>query len=156
MLSYTLQHSADATNFTDVITLNAKNDLGNVKYTTYDENPSEDVTYYRVKQLDLNGVEKYTNTISVSLKSMYDNIYNIHPNPTTNNLNFEYYSKSNNSISMELINYAGASVLRIEQFLEKGKNNVTLPMIEFDKGVYILKVVSEASGKTTHHKIIKN
>lgn len=156
MLSYTLQHSADANNYENVITLPAKNDQGNTKYTAYDENPFEDVTYYRVKQLDLNGVEKYTNTISVSLKSLYDNIYNIHPNPTSNNLNFEFYSKSNSAIAIELLNYAGATVLILNQPIEEGKNNITLPMSELDNGVYILKVVSEKSGKTTHHKIIKN
>jgi hypothetical protein len=29
-------------------------------------------------------------------------------------------------------------------------------MEQLEKGVYILKVVSEKTGKTTHHKIIKN
>lgn len=156
MLSYTLQHSADATNFSDVVTLNAKNNQDNTKYSTYDEDPFEDVTYYRVKQKEISGTEKYTNTISVSLKSLYDNIYNIHPNPTTNNLNFEYYSKSYSAIAIELINYAGASVIKLNIRLEEGKNNITLPMSQLDNGVYILKVVSEKSGKTTYHKIIKN
>ncbi|MBK8368049.1 MAG: T9SS type A sorting domain-containing protein [Bacteroidetes bacterium] len=64
--------------------------------------------------------------------------------------------KANNSINIELLNYAGASVLKLNQPLEEGKNNITLPMSELDNGVYILKVVSEKSGKTTHHKIIKN
>ncbi|MES2513962.1 MAG: T9SS type A sorting domain-containing protein [Bacteroidota bacterium] len=156
IMSYTLQHSPDATDFTTVVTHNAKNMPGEAKYTVYDEDPFENVTYYRVKQTDMNGVEKYTNTISVSLRNLYDNIYNIHPNPTTNNLNFEFYSKSQGSINVELTGCTGNVVLNMRSALDEGKNLVTLPMSELDNGVYILKVVSERSGKTTHHKIIKN
>jgi hypothetical protein len=154
--SYTLEHSANASNFISISTIAAKNAQQNVTYTARDENPYEDVTYYRIKQKDKDGKEKYTNTISVSLKKMYDNIFNIHPNPTTDNLNFEYYSKATGAIDIELLGYAGNMVFKQTQRVEEGKNNITLTMSDLDDGVYILKVVSERSGKTTHHKIIKN
>ena len=155
--SYTLEHSVDAVSFSPVIKLNSQgSSLSNIKHSAYDENPFEDVTYYRIKQSSISGKDEYSNTISVGLSSKYDNIYNIHPNPTSNNLNFEFYTKSNSTLNIELLNYAGASVLKANQPLEEGKNNITLPMNELDNGVYILKVVSEKSGKTTHHKIIKN
>ena len=104
----------------------------------------------------LGGKKEYSHTISVSLGNKYDNIYNILPNPTSDVLNFEYYSKGNSNISLELIGYAGNTVFRQTKQLDEGKNNITLPMNELDNGVYILKVVSEKTGKTTHHKIIKN
>ena len=155
--SYTLEHSEDGINFIDVQTIMLKaNNSTNNKYTVNDEYPFEGATYYRVKQSMLDGRKEYSHTISVNLRGKYDNIYNIHPNPTNNNLNFEFYSKSISAIDIELLNYAGASVLKLNQPLEEGKNNITLPMNELDNGVYILKVVSEKSGKTTHHKIIKN
>jgi hypothetical protein len=154
--SYTLEHSPDARNFVPIATMLAKDDQGNVKYSYNDENPFTDVTYYRIKQKDTDGREKYSNTISVSLKSLYDNIYNIHPNPTADNLYFEYYSKSTGIIDVELLGYAGNVVYQQHQRLEEGKNYVVLPMSQLDNGVYILKVVSVKSGKTTYHKIIKN
>ena len=154
--NYTLERSSDAITFEEVLSLKAKGTQGNNKYNVRDEDINLDLTYYRLKQKDHSGAEKFSNIISVNLKSMFDNIFNLHPNPTTDNLNFEYYSKSNNTINIELLNYAGASVLILNQPLEEGKNNITLPMSELDKGVYILKVISESTGKTTHHKIIKN
>lgn len=155
--SYTLEHSDSGDDFIPVATINAKgNNTSNTIYRVLDDSPFEDVTYYRVKHTEIGGIEKYSNIISVNLKGKYDNIFNIHPNPTSNNLNFEFYSKTNSAINIELLNYAGASILKLSQPLEEGKNNITLPMSELDNGVYILKVVSERSGKTTHHKIIKN
>ncbi len=155
--TYTLEHSEDGVTYNPVITVSAAgNNASNKYYSVYDYNPFEDNTYYRIKQTETTGGEKYSNTINVSLRSKYDNIYNIQPNPTTDNLNFEYYSKANNSIRIELLGYAGNLVFKQNQPLEEGKNNITLPMSELDNGVYILKVVSEKSGKTTHHKIIKN
>ncbi len=157
VLNYTLERSEDGVTYTPVKTVSAAgNNASNQYYSVYDYSPYEDNTYYRLKQSETTGGEKYSNTISVSLRSKYDNIYNIQPNPTTDNLNFEYYSKANNSINIELLGYAGNLVFKLNQPLEEGKNNITLPMSELDNGVYILKVVSEKSGKTTHHKIIKN
>jgi hypothetical protein len=154
--TFTLEHSANGSTFEDVITLNSMGNAGTNHYSAYDSNPFEDATYYRIKQADATSHQSYSNIISVNLKGKYDNIYNIHPNPTTDNLNFEYYTKSVHHISIELITYAGAVALQMKQVLEEGKNTITLPMGDLNKGVYILKVVSEKSGKTTHHKVIKN
>lgn len=157
VLSYTLEHSPDGLNFFDVQTLSVKsNNYNNNKYIVNDEDYFENVTYYRIRQNMLGGKKEYSHTISVSLGNKYDNIYNILPNPTSDVLNFEYYSKGNSNISLELIGYAGNTVFRQTKQLDEGKNNITLPMNELDNGVYILKVVSEKTGKTTHHKIIKN
>ena len=155
--SYTLEHSDSGDDFIPIATINAKgNNTSNTIYRVLDNSPFDDITYYRVKHTEIGGIEKYSNIISVNLKGKYDNIYNIHPNPTNSNLNFEFYSKTNSTINIELINYAGASVLKLDQLLDEGKNNIILPMAELDKGVYILNVISGKSGKTTHHKIIKN
>ena len=115
-----------------------------------------EITYYRLKQTDKKGQSKTSQIISVFGPDYYETITNLFPNPTSHDLNFEYTSKSKNYIEIELIACTGKTVLKLNQPLEEGKNNITLPMSELDNGVYILKVVSERSGKTTHHKIIKN
>jgi len=154
---FTLQHSKDGVSFENVITLNGKATNGNgAKYLAYDENPFEDVTYYRIKYLDKSSIEKYSNTISVNLKNKYDFILNLHPNPTTKDLFFDYYSKTKSKLNIELMDYSGKTVLKNNQLIEEGQNTIVLPLNDLDNGVYILKVVSDTKGNASHHKVIKN
>jgi hypothetical protein len=101
-------------------------------------------------------MSKLSNIISVLGPDFYETIHNLYPNPTTSDLNFEFYSKVTSSINVKLIGYGGTTVYENKYVLEEGSNTFVVPMNELDNGVYILKVVSEISGKTTHHKIIKN
>ena len=154
---FTLQHSRDGVSFENVITLNGKATSGNgAKYLAYDENPFEDVTYYRLKYTDNSALEKYSNIISINLKNKYDFIVNLHPNPTTNDLLFDYYSKAKSMLTIELMDHSGKTILKENQLIEEGQNSIVLPLSGFERGVYILKVVSEKSGTTSHQKVIKN
>lgn len=152
---FTLEHSKDGIGFESIITINGKN-LSGEKYIAYDKLPFEDITYYRLKHTDNSNQEKYSNIISVNLKNKYDLVTNIHPNPANNNLNFDYYSKTKNSIVIQLLDYSGKIVLIKNEAIEEGKNNIILPLAEFDNGVYILKVFSDKTGNLSRHKIIKN
>ena len=155
--SYTLERSSDAITFEEVFFLKAKGGIqGNNKYKVKDEDINLDLTYYRIKQKEYSGIEKYSGIISVNLKSMFDNIFNLHPNPTTSILNFEYYSDSKNRLLIQMVGYGGSVVFEDNKIMDDGKNVITLPLEQLEKGVYILKIVSEKTGKTTHHKIIKN
>jgi hypothetical protein len=155
--NYTLERSIDAITFEEVLLVKAKGGIqGNNKYKVKDEDINLDLTYYRIKQKEYSGTEKYSNIISVNLKSMFDNVYNIHPNPTASVLNFEYYADVKNMLSIEMIGYGGSVVFADNKIMDEGKNVITLPLEQLERGVYILKVVSEKTGKTTHHKIIKN
>lgn len=153
---FTLEHSRNGIEFEDLVTLNGKgSSTGGVKYVANDENPYEDITYYRIRHNDNSLSEKYSNIISINLKNKYNVVTNIHPNPTTSDLNFEYYSKFKNVINIELMDYSGKIILLYTQPTEIGKNEMTLPLHNLDKGVYILKVASDKTS-SSFHKIIKN
>lgn len=155
--SYVLESSEDGLTFNPLGVIIAKgNKVTNTKYNYIDEHVFKDVTYYRIKQNYKDGSEKYTNTISVYLDDKYDNIYNIYPNPTNSDLNFEYYLKSSGIISVKLLDYTGKMAFNMDYTLTEGKNSIVLPMNSLSNGVYILKVLSQKSGKATYHKIIKN
>jgi hypothetical protein len=155
--SYTLEHSENATEFYPIKTIYSKNNsTSNVSYEAIDYEKFNNITYYRIKTIMKDGKINYTNIINVTDNPETENIYNIHPNPTNSDLYFEYYSKYNGQIDVELISYAGAVSLKQNNFLEEGKNNITIPMSKLEDGVYILKVTSQKTGKTTYHKVVKN
>jgi hypothetical protein len=155
---YILESSSDGVNFDKVSQVQAlkNSNLSQKVYQTYDSQPYNELTYYRLRQLNSGGVSELSHIISVLGPDFYETIHNLYPNPTNSDLNFDFYSKANNSLKIQLLGYAGDVVYEIKYVLEEGNNTFVVPMNVLSKGVYILKVVSEKSGKTTHHKIIKN
>ncbi|MCC6181485.1 MAG: T9SS type A sorting domain-containing protein [Bacteroidia bacterium] len=153
---YVLQKSKDGVNFEDFDWLASKG-ITTEKNTYYatDGKPYE-LTYYRIKIIYQQGNEKYTNIISVNIANSIDNLQSVYPNPTSSDLNFEYYLKHAGNIQVSLIDYAGKTAFDTTYQLTEGKNKLTLPMSSLENGVYILKVVAEKSGKTTYNKVVKN
>lgn len=155
--SYSIEHSHDAKSFTQIGIVQPKISVAsNASYEFLDNDFYKDITYYRIKQKLKDGTENYTNIISVSFDNKYDNIINIFPNPTNGDLNFEYYLNSAGIINVTLLDYSGKITFNYDYQLTEGKNSMVLPMSQLERGVYILKITSEQSGKVTHKKIIKN
>lgn len=152
---FNLEHSKDGADFQTIYTINGKGNGSLTNYEAYDEDPYDDVTYYRLRQNEKSET-KYSNIISVNLKNKYDAVFNIHPNPTSNYISFDYYTKTNDNLLIEILSYTGCTALKTEYFIEEGKNNIAVPINNLPNGIYILKVSSEKSKTTSHHKIIKN
>jgi len=156
--SYVLESSPDGITFEKVSEVKASKNssLSQKYYQTYDSHPYKELTYYRLREVKEGGISNLSHIISVIGPDFYETIHNLYPNPTNSDLNFDFYSKTNNTLKVELLGYAGDVVYEIQYELSEGNNSIVVPMSSLSKGVYILKVVSEKSGKTTHHKIIKN
>lgn len=155
--TYLLERSYDAMSFEPVAEIKSSQQYNGNKYVVRDVGMKHtDIIYYRVRVLTLSGEKKYSNIISLNLNSLYESILNLHPNPTTADLNFEYYLKHAGNIQVSLVDYAGKIAFDATYQLTEGKNKLTLPMSSLENGVYILKVVAEKSGKTTYNKVVKN
>jgi len=156
--SYILESSPDGITFQKVSQVQAvhNSNITQQHYKTYDSHPFKELTYYRLRQLKSGGFSELSHIISVLGPDFYETIHNLYPNPTNSDLNFDFFSKANNFLKIELLGYAGDILYETKHVLEEGNNTFVVPMNTLSKGVYILKVVSEITGKTTHHKIIKN
>jgi hypothetical protein len=156
--AYILESSSDGITFEKVSQVQVKQNssMSQQLYETYDSHPNKELTYYRLRQFKSGGISDLSHIISVLGPDFYETIHNLYPNPTNSDLNFDFYSKAYNSLKIELFGYSGDVLYETKYVLEEGNNAFVVPMNLLSKGVYILKVVSEKSGKTTHHKIIKN
>jgi hypothetical protein len=68
---FTIERSADGRNFSVLTTVNGKgNSKEPSKYSAADYAPSHGVTYYRLKQTDLDGKFTYSKTVAVQLNSI--------------------------------------------------------------------------------------
>lgn len=154
---YSVEKSNDGIYFTKLTDVKGAGNSSNTNYySTIDDTPFDDITYYRLKYVDYNGGGKYTSVISVDLTNLHENLNNLHPNPTNDNVSFDFYSKTVGNLQIELIDFSGKIVYETQTKISEEKNTQTIEMKNFERGMYLLKVKSEKTGKTYTKKIIKN
>lgn len=142
---FVVERSTDAMSFTPIQTQNgAINSTSQNAYISYDNTIEGDILYYyRIKQVDCDGVYTYSNIISLNYADSYPDQEFI-----INNLYTE---------SIELIN---------EEFIEKimiyntlgqliSDSKSSIERINYSNGIYFIQVFSK-SGKTKKYKVVKN
>ena len=148
--SFIVERSEDGRNYTALGSVNAKgNSKTSSNYEFIDESPLSKTSYYRLKQLDINGDFAYSvarvvnNSVNLS-----DPIYLLYPNPasTASDVNIELFEKATVQV------YDHANVLIHQQSFQEGKGTLNLSdkhitpgmyyvMIQSDSGVYYSKLI---------------
>jgi hypothetical protein len=123
------------------------NSSSTLKYSYSDKNPSYNQTYYRLKQIDENGNNSVSQTISLWNKS-FTQLVNINPNPAQNEINISGL-KGNNIIKIFSVN----GKLMHTSWTEANSKNIDISLLP--TGVYYLMVIDD---KNIQHinKLIKN
>jgi hypothetical protein len=154
---FEVEKSLDASSWTPVIRKQGKMASStNVKYSHRDENPYPGISYYRLKQVDKDQTVRYSTINTVDLSRNYEEIGTARPNPFNDIISFDVTTKSKSNVSIQLLNYAGELVFQETRLMELGFNSSQLSLSSLRKGVYLLKITIENSGKTVTQKIIKN
>lgn len=124
--------------FTAIAEIVAKGEPSNY-YQYIDTEVSFGEFYYRINILDYDGRHEYSpiEYIEVNSKNF---VFNIYPNPSSNNstLKLDWYSKNDiqNSAKMKLMNSAGRVLS--EYKIQKGANNIPLTLLP--NGIYYLTI----------------
>ncbi len=126
-----------------------------IDYSTYDPSPYNGITYYRLKQTDFNGHYMYSPIIEVANKLDQIAVSNVHPNPTTDDLNFDFYSPVKGTIRILILDYTGRIVSDKTESVDEGKISLQTQMSELAKGIYSLKVEFSEGNFRSVTKIVK-
>jgi Secretion system C-terminal sorting domain len=104
-------------------------------YQFTDEKPNYGINYYRLKQIDFDGISVYSKTISVdNIKNL---IYKISPNPTKGSFIVHTPTPDNDTpLSISVFDLLGRQVLN-----QKSQNGETmLDLSAFSAGTYIVEM----------------
>ncbi len=134
---FTLERSIDAVNF---ITIGKTNGAGNsntlLHYSVNDYHPTEGLSYYRLKQTDLDGNYEYFKPEAVSFEPLSNNL-SVYPNPASETL---YISGLQiRCEQLQLFNALGQNVISSTPIEYSTQNNLSLNLINLPQGLYILK-----------------
>lgn len=136
-----VERSADGINFNEVGRVAAAgNNTGNIDYRFDDTKPFAGLSYYRLRQVDLDGSYEYSNIVSVTMG--HQNYVQIYPNPTNSELNIDVANPSD-KILLTVYNISGQEVFA-KTFGSMAVNkteHITLNIKnELAAGMYMVKV----------------
>ena len=105
---FTIEKSKDGEHFVEVTKVEgADNSTEILNYSTFDNNPYQGVSYYRLKQTDFNG--KYTRFKMVPITFNLQQIASVYPNP--NNGNFMVETNNDLTQNLQVFDVTGKVVL---------------------------------------------
>ncbi len=148
---FVAQKSKDIENWEDVCFVEAAgNSTTEFNYACEDNSPNLGTNYYRLKQVDKNGVFKYSETRVVRFDASQD--IAIYPNPT--NSIFSIQIKNIDSKEITFFNAMGQKV-SIPQ-LASSKDLIQFETESLAEGIYYIQVTTGIESKTYKLIVLKN
>ena len=140
---FILERSDDGENWIDIKHIaGAGNNVGLKKYSYKDDYKTNELKYYRLTQVDVDGNSK---TFKLIFSSCYNNseTLSIYPNPATNELFFDLNLKQNYGDSeIKIVNNLGKTCLIEKIKLNEGNIVLKVPL-DLQSGVYTVILYSE-------------
>ncbi|MBS1664235.1 MAG: T9SS type A sorting domain-containing protein [Bacteroidetes bacterium] len=149
---FTVERSRDGLSFESLEKIASAAPNGNsdkqLNYQTNDANPYNGINYYRLKQTDLDGHDKYSQVETVTFDKA--GAVSVYPNPTRGQVFVSGIRSSQNTVRVEWYNTGGKLLSQQSATISGGL--VTLNP-SFSSGLYLLKLIT-AEGNITFQQVI--
>lgn len=156
---FEIQRSVDGSNFSSIGFISSKAVQGSSASTSYsfdDVKPFANNNHYRLKQIDRDGKETYTNIVMLKgQRPATLQLSRIYPNPASASLNLIVTAPANDKISIVVTDFAGRVVMQKTSAIFAGDNKLSLNVAQLSAGSYMIKAVSENGSETSLSKFMK-
>ena len=144
---FEVQRGTESENFVTIGTVLAEGTTFEQQdYSFADYERSDEIVYYRIKQVDVNGGIEFTEVVKVIPEGYAEfKLLEMYPNPTDSKLNIRLHSVSQKETRFSVHSLNGNEVMSKVQSLNKGENVSTLDLGALTSGVYML-VIQDADG----------
>ncbi len=154
---FEVERSADGnTNWNAIAKVNGAGISQVVKnYNVFDASPLSGANYYRIKQVDFDGNNKYSKTVSVNL-GITANSISILSNPFRNTLTVNFNSSSTQVVSARLLDVTGKQVAVEKWSLTPGSIRKDFSNVNgLQPGMYILSISNNSGELLLNTKVLK-
>ena len=157
---FELQRSANGEKFSSIATINSKAENGNsssVLYYSYnDEKPLTSTNYYRLKQMDKDGKESFSNIVVLKSASITKaEITRVYPNPVAEQLNIVLNTPNSEKVSIRITDLVGKTIAEKALQTNQGDNNIQFNTSNLSRGTYLIKIFSSSNSEMSIQKFIK-
>lgn len=150
---FTVEKSHDGTNFFDLTTVpGAGNSNSPLNYSATDNSPYPDITYYRLKQTDYNGVFTYSPLAITQCGTDEFYIVRLSPNPSTQTTTLLFNSDFDGPYNLTVYDVLGNKIINQNNTAIKGPNQITMDFTNLAHSVYLIKLGNDK--KSITRKII--
>jgi len=140
---YDVERSSNGTDFNRIGSVKAQGNSNSlVNYSFVDANPVAGISYYRLRQVDLDNRYVYTKTAVVRNESR-SRAFSVWPNPVIDNVNITLTSDRSQNLSLRVVDLNGRVVRSQVVNVQKGMNQVTLNVNSLNKGLYVVQLIGE-------------
>ena len=140
---YTVERSFDGALFSAIATIAPKspgNNTNNYSYTDAQSGGRSRVTYYRIKETDINGLSLFSNIMLIN-QSVHIVKLLVTPNPAGESAILTFISDHNAGVSIRLIDMTGHSSWNRQYQAGPGINTLPLDHLqELPNGLYVLQL----------------
>ena len=152
---FEVQRSSDGNKFSKVGWVQGNGNSTERHTYTFTDNAAKPNTtyYYRLKQMDMDGTEAYSEIRSISLidKSRF-NISEAFPNPTSHDTNFEVNMPEAGAIELSVFDLKGRVIKSQTTHLAKGTSSIRLQTTDSPSGQYYVKL--QAARAVEYRKLL--
>ena len=153
---FSVEKTIDGYNFVLVDTIKgAGNSSSVLNYSTFDTNPNEGVSYYRLKQTDYNGEFTNSSLVLVDFKQSLGFMFDVFPNPNDgNSINLLFNSNQGNEVLVVVYDMNGKETYSKIVIIEQNGDRVySLDLSsKLSAGVYLITATSQQN--LYHKKLI--
>jgi len=145
---FTIEQSKDGLKWERLFDIDgAGNSSSLLNYTTTDNAPYFDISYYRLKQTDFDGKFSYSQIESVNIKNSGNSNIEIFPNPTKNQITI--VGGTHDLEDLKIYNVLGQDVTIFTKKINSNKSKRIIDLSKLSEGTYYIKT------KTTANKVYK-
>jgi hypothetical protein len=143
---YVVERSADGVHFAEVGAVKAYDERAYQVYAFLDQGiSSHQLYYYRVKNVDLDGAFRYSETITIRAEQQVT--VSLYPNPFTTSLNLALWSAHEKSFRLKVYDMKGVLHWTELLSLTAGQSRVyALDEYMKSQGAYYVKIIDDATG----------
>jgi len=132
---FIIEKSYDGVQFEEIGKARSKNNYHETNdYSFTDYNPTGEMVYYRIKEVDKNNQYTYS---TIEIVNMKNHDFHIYPNPAENTIVIQ---GNESIIGINIINELGQIILSISY--DSGIKNTYIDLNDFSSGVYHLSIIT--------------
>lgn len=154
---FLVEKSSDGSSFRSLALVTATGGSRANTYQWIDGPLHEGRNYYRIRQVDRDGQEFFTEVRVLSPDPGAANTVQLYPNPTTGTLNLALSSDGNDGLTVRVLNMTGQEVTQGRYFpVTNGRNVVTITLRDaLADGTYVLQYSLMRSGRSGSMRFLK-
>ena len=141
---FEIERSSDGVHFSTIGRMTASQLRCSDPFDFTDETPAAGNNYYRLKMIDVDAKNSYSNTVILNLRTDRFELLSINPNPATSaTAKLRLSAREKKDVTIRISDFSGRVISQQLATVQTGTNEISLATSQLAPGTYMVSAVSE-------------